>query len=67
VCKGQHVCDTLFSFPPPADFEFLNFEAAKFRPEKYDFDPYKGFSMAQISQISKEKISGSPDSQYKFQ
>jgi hypothetical protein len=51
-------------FPPSGDFFF---EAAKFRPEKYDFDPYKGFSMAQISQISKEKISGSPDSQYKFQ
>jgi hypothetical protein len=46
---------------------YFYFEAAKFRPEKYDFDLYKGFSMAQISQISKEKISGSPDFQYKFQ
>jgi uncharacterized protein YwgA len=36
---------------------------AKFQPEKYDFDLYKGFSMektAQIHQISKKTVSKLP-------
>jgi hypothetical protein len=57
----------MFAMPSFSLLQRFFFEAAKFRPEKYDFDLYKGFSMAQISQISKEKISGSPDFQYKFQ
>jgi hypothetical protein len=42
---------------------------AKFRPEKYGFDLYKGFSMnkwAQIRQISNKKSSRSSDFNDKF-
>jgi len=37
---------------------------AKFRPEKYNFNLYKGFStkkMAQICQTPKKKVSKPPD------
>ncbi len=43
---------------------------AKIRPEKYDFDQYKGFfigKMVQIRQISKRKKFKSPDFYNKFQ
>jgi uncharacterized protein YwgA len=49
---------------------FLAQNLAKFRPEKYDFNLYKGFfmeKMAQICQISNEKNSKLPDFNDKIQ
>jgi hypothetical protein len=46
-------------------FSWRNF--AKFRPEKYDFDLYKGFLMKKwhkFRQISKKKISKLPDEKF---
>jgi len=51
-------------------FFFLWRDFAKFPPEKYDFDLYKGFfmeKMTQIRQISKKKKSKSPDFNDEYQ
>jgi hypothetical protein len=49
---------------------FFGRNLAKFQPEKYDFDLYKGFSMekmTEIHQISKTKVSRLADFYDRFQ